>query len=288
MKPILMTEQTKQQLIDEFTKYVNNDRFRGEEINFSRKIILAEDTHQKAKLFIDAAAYLKMMIYIRDSEKELAWHGTVTKRENVYYIHDVFLYPQKVGSATVNTDQDKYNEWTENLDDETFNSMRFQGHSHVNFGTTPSGTDITYYNEILNVLSKNDFYIFMIMNKKGEYTVMIYDLADNIIYEKQDIDMHVMLGTNTDLIKTLTEEKETNCKSEYSYPTTYYGKHGSYSDKFLKYQYDDYDYGTISKTEPDLDDIKVSDKLKPDVNDLIDDIDQKFKNITLKSIKRKK
>ena len=44
-------------------------------------------------------------------------------------IDNVFLYPQTVAAATVNTDQVTHTKWIESLSDDVLNSMRFQGHS---------------------------------------------------------------------------------------------------------------------------------------------------------------
>jgi proteasome lid subunit RPN8/RPN11 len=164
-----------------------------------------------------------MMLYVRDTSTEIAWHGTVkrNKEENWYLIKDVFLYPQTLTATTVNTDQEKYQEWLQNIeDDDVFNNIRFQGHSHVNMGTSPSGTDINMYNSFLQVLPKNDYYIFAIMNKTGSFTCFIYDLEKNLIYETQDINIKIVADKTCDLIKNINEEKDKYC-SKFEYNTQY-------------------------------------------------------------------
>ena len=42
------------------------------------------------------------------------------------------------------------------------------GHSHVNMGTSPSATDTKLQEDHLAQLQDNDFYIFLIVNKKRE------------------------------------------------------------------------------------------------------------------------
>ena len=91
--------------------------------------------------------------------------------------------------TNVNTDQKEYTQWLYAQEDEVFNAIRMQGHSHVNMGTSPSSVDLTHQEEILNQLDDDMFYIFMIWNKRLEHTVKIYDLASNTLYEDADIDL---------------------------------------------------------------------------------------------------
>lgn len=215
MKPINMTQEQKEALIAEFERHINKlTRNSTNYINFSAELKpKALQETEKPTIYINSDAYLKMMMYVRDTATEIAWHGTVirSKKENAYYIKDVFLYPQKLTAATVETDQEKYNKWLEELDDTTFNSLRFQGHSHVNFAVTPSGTDLSYYDSILQVLPSTDYYIFMILNKSGDTTFLIYDLDKNTIYENTDINVKIVLE-NTDLIAQIKTQKEQYCE----------------------------------------------------------------------------
>ncbi|MBQ8043960.1 MAG: hypothetical protein IJ272_07430, partial [Clostridia bacterium] len=229
MQPIKIDENIKQNLINEFTKYINNTKITNNNIYFSTTLPKTLDTTNIARptLYISALAYAKMMLYVRDTHTEIAWHGTVERNteKNYYYIKDVFLYPQKLAATTVQTDQTKYNNWLENLDDNTYNNLRFQGHSHVNMGTTPSGTDMQYYNDMLQVLPKNDFYIFAILNKSGDATFYIYDLAANLIYDTADINIKIITSQTQDLLKDINNDKEKYCEKPsytYAYPTYTY------------------------------------------------------------------
>ena len=185
-----LSEEQKQTIINDFIEKLNNTPLDGPNIKYSVKLDDGLENASKATLFIESTAYAKMMMYIRDTDTEIAWHGTAYRDDNgqpKYYIKDVFLYPQIVRSVTVDTDQEKYQNWLTELDDETFNNLRFQGHSHVNMGVTPSSVDEAYYDTILDVFKREDpnsFYIFTVMNKRGEMYLIIYDLANNIIYNK--------------------------------------------------------------------------------------------------------
>jgi hypothetical protein len=92
-------------------------------------------------------------------------------------------------------------------DDDVFNNIRMQGHSHVNMSVSPSGVDTSLYERILNQLDDTMFYIFLIWNKRGEKTVKIYDLAKNILFETSDVDVHI-LGNGFDMNAFLTDARE--------------------------------------------------------------------------------
>ena len=55
-----------------------------------------------------------------------------------------------------------------------------QGHSHVNMGVSPSGTDTQYYESLLSQI--NNYYIFIIMNKSDLMMVRYYDKRTNLMY----------------------------------------------------------------------------------------------------------
>lgn len=225
MKYIKINQQTHADLMKKFQTYLETARLTGETLDFKTPISPTRPDLPKAQLYITAEAYVKILLYVRDTSTEIAWHGTVVRDKNAFLIKDVMLYPQTLAAATVTTDQERYNEWIINLDDNTHNQLRFQGHSHVNFGATPSGTDLDYYNQILQVLPDNDFYIFMIINKPGDMSLFIYDLAENIIYEKADIDFHVINGkTETNILDTIEQQKLEYCTKPV---TTYNSTYGS-------------------------------------------------------------
>lgn len=151
--------------------------------------------NRKAVIYFTDLAWLKMQALIREFSTEVAWHGVAYRGEDEskdeYYITDILVYPQEVTGATVNTDQEKYEQWLMQHDDEVFFNIRMQGHSHVNMSTSPSGVDTTHQEKILAQLDDTMFYIFMIWNKRGEKTVKIYDLAKNILFDGQDVSVQV-------------------------------------------------------------------------------------------------
>lgn len=151
---------------------------------------------RKATVYFTSIAWKKMQALIKECDKEVAWHGVAYRSDDPekdeYLISDIMVYPQEVTGATVTTDQAKYQTWLMSHDDEVFNNIRMQGHSHVNMGTTPSGVDTSLYERILDQLDDSMFYIFLIYNKRNEKTYKIYDLEKNVLFETADVDVKIL------------------------------------------------------------------------------------------------
>lgn len=174
-----------QELITDVRKQLKALKTTSNTMNLSLK--LPKQEHEKATLTIKLVAWLKLTALVDACDKEIAWHGTVTKEGNNYTIEDIYVFPQTVTGATVTSDETEYSLWVAQQPDAVFNKMRFHGHSHVNMGVSPSGVDTTYQEDILRNLQ--DFYIFGIFNKKGDNWCTIYDVEDNIVYEDSDIEL---------------------------------------------------------------------------------------------------
>lgn len=137
-------------------------------------------------LYIPTKIQNKINALVENCQKEIAWHCLTTRvQEDVFMICDVIVFPQTVTAATVTSDADEYAKWIMTLDDKTFNNMKCHMHSHVNMGVSPSGTDTKYQNEV--VQNEEDYFIFMIWNKKGDNWAKIVDIKNNILYEDKDI-----------------------------------------------------------------------------------------------------
>ena len=207
-----------------------------------------------------------MLLYTSVSSTEIAWQGTVKRTGNIFTITDVFLYPQTVSGATVNTDQVEYQNWLNNIEeDETINTMRFQGHSHVNMSTQPSGVDLNLYNDILQTQQKNDYYIFVIMNKSLSFNWFLYDLAQNTIFENNDIIVELPE------INQVYKDKDKFCKQ----PVPTWQSNYRYNSSFGKLLNSS---ATIYKQPVQ----QTTTKAKyPSVDDLFDELDNRYKNSTL-------
>lgn len=172
---------------EEFYEHLRSAKLQDGKFEFKKTL---DAPKEKATLHFTINAYLKMTRLVQAFTTEVAWHGVAYRDgDKNYCIRDIIVYPQSVTGTTVNTDQEKYEEWMMGLDDETFNNLRMQGHSHVNMATSPSGVDLDHQRRILDMLEGDMFYIFLIWNKKDERTVKIYDLKDNLLYENADINV---------------------------------------------------------------------------------------------------
>lgn len=156
-------------------------------------------------------AYDKMYGLIDSCAKEIAWHGTVERRGMNFLVSEILVYPQIVAAATVDADEEKYVTWNMGLTNDQVNNMRLQGHSHVNMAPNPSGTDEGYY---LNLLEHvEDFYLIIIMNKRKEYTLRLYDMQQNLVYH--DIKLSIL---EEDIAKEWAKEQIKEYITEKTYP----------------------------------------------------------------------
>ena len=228
-------------IVEDFKKTLGNLKMSEGKINFTRSFNQIERT---AELRFTEIAWLKMQALIREYDKEVAWHGIAKRGENPdkdeYIISDILVYPQEVSGATVNTDQAEYQNWLFQLENDVFNNLRMQGHSHVNMGVAPSAVDTTLYEGLLSQLDDTMFYIFLIWNKRGDKMVKIYDLEKNILFETADVKISIIDdGSGVEALlrdaKTKVKEKVYSYNSSTSfrgsgvYKGGYTGSYGNYS-----------------------------------------------------------
>ena len=191
-KVIKVTDEIRAKLLQEFAAGLEKYKSPNGEFNFTSKLNSFPD---KAELHFTEQAYIKMMMLVYSSNNEVGWHG-IARRDNnsvetSYTIEDILVYPQTVTGTHVDTDEKKYTQWLYSLPDESFERLRFQGHSHVNMSTTPSSTDRELYHKLLGDIPEDEFYIFLIINKRGEFSVFIYDLLKNRLFETGDVKLIV-------------------------------------------------------------------------------------------------
>lgn len=155
---------------------------------------------QPATIIYTNKAWAKTRILLDHFQKEVAWHGVTERLEDgTYRISDILVYPQEVTGASVEMDTGEYAKWIgENWEDERFDHLKMQAHSHVNMSVTPSSTDIQHQKEILSQLGPEDFYIFIIFNKSLFFEAWIFDKKSNSCYETKLISMMVEDGFNVE------------------------------------------------------------------------------------------
>lgn len=227
-KHIKITKESMEAAWAAFNEVLSKTKSEDGRISFSYNIGTVD---RKAVVYFTEKAWLKMISLIRECDKEVGWHGIATRGQDEskdeYFIHDILVYPQEVTGATVTPDQNEYQTWLYGHEDDVFNNIRMQGHSHVNMGVTPSTVDTAFYSEILSQLDDSMFYIFMIWNKRAEKTVKIYDLKKNVLFETADCTVKVLPG-DLGLDKFLSEAK--TMVREKKYTPTYGNKEtGTYT-----------------------------------------------------------
>ena len=185
---LTLTPEVLSQAVEEFRKAASA-RYTTGKFTYEKPL---GTTNARAKLIFTEIAWLKIQTLVHAFSSEVAWHGTAARTaDNEYTVFDIVVYPQEVSGATVVTDQTKYQNWLMSQDDAVFDNLRFQGHSHVDMGVTPSTIDTTNYDKILDQLDDGMFYIFAIFNKKGDRTVRIYDYETNLFFDTADVDVTI-------------------------------------------------------------------------------------------------
>lgn len=231
-KPIYLSPEYIDSMVEEFRKSIADAKMSDGKITFKKSFNYEGEADTKAYLIFTPMAYIKMLALLRHFDSEVAWHGTVRREDtDTFIITDVVVYPQTVTGSTVNTDQEEYQKWMMTLDDDSFNAMRMQGHSHVNMATTPSGVDDNHQQQILAQLKDDDYYVFMIFNKRLDHTIKIYDYANNVMYEDKDIVVSVA-NDEFDIESFLTESDRVVTRQTYNYGGSYTGGYGGVAHSF--------------------------------------------------------
>lgn len=208
MKPIKLTQDLIDQMTLEFAKNLANAKMADGKISYTKVFTYDDKDACKPTVWFEPAAFAKMLMLVHRFADEIAWHGVVDRVDKeTFIVKDILVYPQEVTGATVTTDQERYQKWMLELDDEVFNAMHYQGHSHVNMGVTPSAVDEAFYESILAQLNADDWYIFMVINKRMEVYIRIYDMKSNTLYENGDVSFGV-LSDGGDLESFLSEAKD--------------------------------------------------------------------------------
>ena len=196
-KPIIITDEMKRKAQAEFAEILADMKMSDGKISYSKAFKYEKAT---AVLWLTPEAYSKTVALVTTFADEVAWHGVTTRHgRSEFIVEDIIVYPQEVTGSTVNTDQKGYTKWLYEFDDDTFNAIRMQGHSHVNMGVSPSGVDSGHREQILGQLDADMFYIFMVWNKRLETHTLIYDMENNILYEDGDVAVKIIGDESLDV-----------------------------------------------------------------------------------------
>lgn len=219
-KPIFVTDNDVERILQEIrTQLTGMKSFGSIDI---KKNFTKDD--RKATILFTEDAWNKVNALVREFDTEVQWHGCVNRiSENEFEIYDILVPPHVVTGSTVTSDQAKYEEWLDKLPNNVFDFLHFHGHSHVNMGCSPSGVDTKYRQDVVTQLpiprneDDDSFYIFLIFNKRGEWTGEIYDLKYNALYETNEIVIDVYTGSDEFLSEFIANAKKMAIKETPAY-----------------------------------------------------------------------
>lgn len=230
-KYIKMTPELKEEcrttFMAEFEKALSTNKFSDGKLSFTKSF---GTVNRKAHIYFTEIAWMKITTLLREFSKEVAWHATAYRipgDKDEYLIKDVLVYPQTVTAATVDMDVEAYAKWLQEgimAEDDRFDHIRCQMHSHVNMGVFASGTDTQHQEEILEQLGDDDFYIFMIWNKSLNVYMRIFDMQKNMLFETSDCEWAVLDDT-IGLSKFIADAKKIVVEQKLTY--NYGGNYGS-------------------------------------------------------------
>ncbi len=136
-----------------------------------------------AKLNITKRAYIKLMCYINlIGDYEISGFGRIQDGT----ITDFKILKQEVKPAYVECDEDAVLEFIKSIPREELGEWELDWHSHVDMGTTPSGTDWDNYKNMSALRGYKQFPA-MIVNKKQSFTLINYISESN----HENIDLYI-------------------------------------------------------------------------------------------------
>ena len=194
MKPISMTNALK----TEISKIVQRqllkklEEYSPENKSVTLEIPMSIPTKDKITILFTQEAYLKSKELVNIFPGEVGWYGLIRKLDHSKYeVYDILVCKQKVNGVRVITEDADMVEFFDSLTDDQANHMFFQAHSHVSMGTTPSTVDTDNQKNTVQNLNGKGFFLFQIWNKQGDINSFLYDLDENLLYGREDIEIVV-------------------------------------------------------------------------------------------------
>ena len=162
--------------------------------------------------YITIDAMARVHEIVRQSDKEVGWMGQMIRRVNDNGMISLTLFNpyvprQEVSGATTDIDAEGVAEYA--LAVKQPELIKWWGHSHVRMGTSPSGTDITTFNEHIEADPDNPF-VMTIHNKDHETHCNIY-LGGGLYIN--DAPLYVDWN-NPKMVKSVEEELEANVREK--------------------------------------------------------------------------
>ena len=210
MKPIFLNDDEKKKIVAEFEQKLAKMKMFDGSFECKYSYSYEKGKMQKAKLWYAPEAWAKMTALVDMFPAEIGWQGSVERlSDNEWMVTDIFVYPQTVTAAHVDTDEQEFGKWLVDMAEEHCTeeaTINFQGHSHVNMAVSPSVTDLEDQRTRMENM-KRGYYIFTIQNKKRESKTWIYDYDNNVAYMPEDIEVDVMVYAHETLYDFIDEAK---------------------------------------------------------------------------------
>lgn len=171
---------------------------------------IVKPTTTSPTVYIKYPALVKMNQFAQNCDKEIGWLGSAVKNEDgSYTIEDMYLIKQKVTAVTTELEESAILQFMNDIKKtegiEAMSKIRVWGHSHVDMGVFASSQDNETFKEYYEDCN---FFIRIIVNKKGEMKLDVADNESGLVYE--NIPWVVIYEKNIeDLIK---EYEEINSK----------------------------------------------------------------------------
>lgn len=206
MKKLKLSAEDKTKLVEEFTRVLENYGSEEEldlKVKFEKELTAKPD--EKINILFTPLAYLKSAALVKEFKGEVGWQGLMKQLDNrSYLVYDIIVYPQSVSGART-LDPTKTNDWYEKYED-VIEDMRFQAHSHVEMSTTPSTTDVANQRNVVRNTISGGYVLFQIWNKKGDINSFFYDIDNNTLYERDDINIEIQCAGEFNTLKAFVED----------------------------------------------------------------------------------
>lgn len=185
--------------------------------------------NQLPSAFITIEALARVHEIVRQSDKEVGWMGQMVQEVDDKGMISLTLFNpyvprQEVSGATTDIDADDIAKYALSVDNPDL--IKWWGHSHVNMGVSPSGTDITTFNELVENDPDNPF-VMTIHNKSHVTHCNIY-LGKGLYIN--DADLHIDWD-DEEMVESVAKELKDNVRDKVYVTPKFNQANGNYSGK---------------------------------------------------------
>ena len=223
MKPIKLCDEERKKVIEKLNDLMDSYVFEvtNKQFSFAYDFSMKKQDEEKIVVRFSPLAYLRCMAMVKNYSSEIGWYGLVKQiSPKEYYIYDILVCKQIVSGARVVTEDEDSTVFYESLTDEQANDLHFQAHSHVNMGTFASSVDINNQASTVRNMQGKGFYLFQIWNKSLDINTFIYDLDNNVFYDRDDVKLVIdddEFGTIEEFMSSIKDKVVDMAKSGYTY-----------------------------------------------------------------------